>query len=168
MSSKSIQIIGGPERQHAHVDGTAHALVTMDHLSAQVAKGNAYFVHRYTDELADDTDLDFAFTVVTPIRLRLWATVSGRCEGTFYENADFSDGTSLGVHNKDASSSNTSDLTAVIGPTVSDPGDEIQAIGSQGPEQVEWVLGAGDYLLRLHNVSGGTIEVSHFMEFYHA
>lgn len=166
MSSKSVQIIGGDQRQHAYVDGKNNALVTIDHTSSNVIRGLAYFASSYTAVVANGTDLDFAFTVITPIHMKLVAEVSGTFVGTFYSGTTYNGGTAVTAFNKNEQSVNTSDVSIAIAPTVTAVGTEIQAIGSQGSDQTEWVLGPGTYLLRLNNASGGPASVCHLMDFY--
>ena len=166
MSSKAVQIIGGPQRQHAYVDQQTNALVTMDHESSRVQKGFAFFASRYEPAVVNGADADFAFTVITSISMKLVAEVSGTFVGTFYKDAVFTGGTTITAYNKNAQSANTSDIAIRMSPTVTNPGTEIQAIGSQGPEQTEWVLGPGTYLLRLNNTSGSSASICYFLDFY--
>lgn len=163
MSSRSVQIIGGADRQHAYVDSKNNALTVQDEIHTKIHNGEFYTVGT-AKEIAGDGVADFLIRVVSgAAHVRFLGTVAHNMLASLYERPTTSaDGVPLTVFNRNRFSSNTATMLVFVGPTVTDPGtslidyfipagDKQTASGGTGSSFEEWILNPGDYIVRLSN-----------------
>jgi len=179
VSSRSIQIIGGDDRQHAHVDGIGNSLVAMDDAHYNIHRG-IYFTASFADEaLASSGSIDMLVTVISVIHAKYFAAVGAQSMAYLYPAATWTPetGTPLTPLNFNGLSSLVPDTTFEINPTVSATGalssSEFIPGGSKGQlnggssySPLEFILAPGDYLIRLTNKSTSTIIASVALDFY--
>lgn len=166
MSSRSVQIIGGEERQHAFVDGETNSLHVIGLGGSSTIQGVAFSAEHTEINVATEGIMDVLVRVGTnDILSWLAATVSVQMLVSLFENPTItSPGTPIIVINRDRTSATTTATTVEHTPTIAVTGTELlgsfvpggtrsQAIGSSQQTQAPWKLKAStNYLLRLTNV----------------
>lgn len=163
MSSKSVQIIGGEDRQHAYVDGKNNALVTMDEIHAKIHKAELFTASAATS-LAGDGILEQLIRVPSgATHMRFLGTVAHQMRAQLFEGpTTTADGTPLPAFNRNRFASDTTLTEIYLGPTVTVDGTTLMdffipggnkqtASGGQGSSFEEWILSPGDYLVRISN-----------------
>jgi hypothetical protein len=148
VSSRSVQIIGGSDRQHAHVtdanrlkvesvitDGTTEAavdslsdaLLIMDSVHANIHRGIFYTASYYNSAVGSGSSAYLSIVVTTPMHARMSAAVSADFVGRLYTGATLNatpGGTILTAFNRNPFSSNVSDAVLRGEPTIDSLGTE--------------------------------------------
>ena len=166
MSSRSVQLIGGPDREDAFVDSTNHALVVMDEIHNNIHRGIFYSTVWVNLALAASGVEDLLVRVVTPLHIRLIASVTVTMRVDFYRAVVVSAVGAAGpiTSNRNLFSPNVSDIEVTVGPTITDIGTQIgwalipagakaAASGATVGSFEEWILPAGDYVIRTTNLT---------------
>lgn len=179
MSSRSTQIIGGPEREDAHVDGTNHAVVTQGEIHYNIHRGIMYSTVWVNEALAALGVEDILVRVVTPIHLRIIAAVTATMKVDLFKDTTFTvaGADTLVTSNRNLFSANVSDLLTTVGPTITLPGTQIgwalipagskaAASGATVGSFEEWVLPVGNYLIRTTNPSNQIEGYSMLLDYY--
>lgn len=181
MSSRSVKVIGEDEvdgRVSALVDRINNALVIQDEIHENIHRGIFYSAGTINEAFAADGVEDILLQVVTPVHLIMSIAVTANAKAVLYENTTFSvAGAAVPSHNRNRFSSNTSDLVVSTGPTITLPGDEIggsllpagskaQAAGAIVHSFHEWILPAGNYLVRVTNLTNQIEKFSLSVDYY--
>lgn len=184
MSSRSVNIIGGDSfqrRQQVTVDSIDNALVTIDEVHQNIHRGILYSVSHFELMLMSLNILNLSLTVTDPMHMLVSAAVGGNMSIALHSDITLNatpGGTEIFSHNRNKISTNVSDATFLIDPTIDDLGEITQeaflpggkggnAIGSSNNSFGEWVLPAGDYAVRVTNLTGGTKALSLSLTYYH-
>lgn len=180
MSSRSVQIIGGPdnERSHAHVDSINNSLVTMNEIHRNIHLGIFFSATRLELGLVNDGDLNLLVIATSRTHVRFTVSVEGQAQVAFFEGTTVTDnGTPILAANRNRNSAKTATTTVFHAPTITADGTELtqtfipggtggSSEGSSKTSFEEWLLAPGNYLLRLTNTSGTASDVSAAIEFY--
>lgn len=154
----------------------------IDYAHNKTHEGRYFSGGYYNSSLADTASQDIGVTVSSSnsFHCKFVASVGGNCTIDIYEGPTYTGGTSVTMSNHNRSSSKSSDLTVVRGPTVTGTGTQFNStmFAPGGDKHVgpggdfgfnnEIVLQKGKkYLFRVTNVSGGAIKMSVHLEGYH-
>jgi hypothetical protein len=153
------------------VDETNKALIVQDEIHTLIHRGIFFTAFYYDADIDAAAIEDILIQVTSPIHLRLHVSVTADMTILLYEDTTFSAAGTANVivSNRNRFSSNVTDAVFTTGPTVTLPGTQIgwalipggshhQAAGSNLGSFQEWILPAGNYLMRITNVSGGANE----------
>jgi hypothetical protein len=152
-----------------------HSLLVIDRDHYELHEGESYVITRVAS-IGSGNNGDI-WIAVGAVMAHAYITVVGQAETSFtlHEAGTYSGGTSLSVINRNRSSVNSSTVTAVYTPTVSDVGTELynlrfgsgKAVGGETRGTSEWVLAQStDYLLRVTNQSVSSQYISVQIDFY--
>ena len=144
-----------------------NAVSVTDVIHDRIHQGTFFQSNNFEAAVANNGTLEMLVRVTTGAHLRWSANVGGDSLGTFYNGPTLTDdGTALSAVNFNTFSSLTAVTEVYDGPTYSDPGTPVlenifipggskgQVTGGSGGAFEEFVLGPGDYLGRLQNISG--------------
>lgn len=178
MSSRSTQIIGGSARQHAHVDGVDNSLAAIGEIHFNIHRGIVFTAVRTELNVANNGTVDVLVVVTNATHLRFRMSAEGQSTIGFFEGTTVSgSGTVVPARNRNRFSSNVATTAVYHTPTITDDGTELVQVfipgGSGGNAQgaatsptEEWILSAGNYMVRLTNISGVASNLSALFEFY--
>jgi len=120
----------------ALIDDSTHTAINIHYEHHEVHIGNHYYITGF-DQI--DTNAEIVFGVTAPdtdCEIHVTTLINGtsQIEIYIYENSVFTGGTPVVAINNNRRTSNTSDATLVLAPTVSDVGDLIssQSAGKAG------------------------------------
>jgi len=163
VSSKSVQIIGGEDREHAWVDSKHNALVTVDEIHAVIHKGGLYTASAVALVIGGAT-AEFLVRVNSgAAHMRFLGTVAHQMLADLYESpTTTADGIAIPCKNRNRFTGGLCTTEIFAGPTVTADGDVLMnffipggdkqtASGGQGSSFEEWILSPGDYLVRISN-----------------
>lgn len=162
----------------------AQPIISQEHERIHSNRGWT-ITHKHVD-VANEAHADIALTTgancYPHLRKFVVSATGGPCDALLYEGASVSGGTPIAIQNNSRpNSGDSSGVTAVHAPTVSDTGDEIDyallptstAIGANTGGVTgndigeEWILEPNKtYLLRLTNNSGGAVTTGWHIFFY--
>lgn len=182
MSSRSTQIIGGEERQHAFVEGSPlNALRTTDADGIEYgAESGLAFIATHTNlDVASSADVEVLIQVGTSnIGMVLTGSIAGQAHFFLFEGPTVTvAGTSVSVVCRDRVSPKTSTIVVTHTPTTTADGTELldtflpgglrsTATGSLTTGPQSWHLKANtDYLLRMTNLSATTSAITIGLDF---
>lgn len=178
MSSRSTQIIGGEARQHAYVDGVNHGLVLINEIHFNIHRGIVFTAVRTELNVANNGTVDVLLIVTNATHLRFKMSAEGQSTVSLFEGTTVSgSGTVVPARNRNRFSSNVATTAVYHTPTITDDGTELAeaflpggsggtAQGTETSPTEEWVLSAGNYMVRLTNISGTASNFSAALEFY--
>lgn len=166
MSSRSTQIIGGPNRQHAFVDEFG-ALHTTTAIEVSIGLGQVFTATTIRSVLLQNTFFDVLIRVgTTPISWLPIFAVAIETEGSLFENPTVTaTGTIVPTDNRNRTSAKTTTTVCYEDPTLTDDGDLIGTIlipqDTIRVTPVPFIFKAGtDYIVRLKNVGIADVQVS--------
>lgn len=178
MSSRSTQIIGGKARQRAYVDGVNHGLVLINEIHYNIHRGIIFTAVRTELNVVNNGTVDVFLIVTNSTHLRFKMSAEGQSTISFFEGTTVSgNGTVVPARNRNRFSSNVATTAVYHTPTITDDGTELvqvflsggtggNAQGTETSPTEEWVLSAGNYMIRLTNISGTASNFSSILEFY--
>lgn len=166
-----------------NLDPVSGSSVRLDFEHAKVHAGemtHVYYLVPHASPLADNDNIDIVLEILDdPIHVLYGASGGGDHELRLFEDTQHSaDGTVLDAHNVNKPSNKPVAFTARLNPTISDVGEEHDAMfvpggsgffaqGGAGERQNEHILAANtSALLRLTNVSGQSNQFSVWIRGY--
>lgn len=174
-------IVDKEKVSYAEVDDAAdsRALVTMDTRHNRIHRGQMYEYTEVDAALANAGTIELLLVLTAGAHMRFASVAGGDARVQLYEGTTVSaNGTQRTAQNRNRFSSNTPDMAIYFSPTITGDGTLISdgilpgGIGGLfsggGSSDIfeEWILGPGNYLLRLTNISGGAQPCSVQVDFY--
>lgn len=164
------------------VDETNEGLISMNEIHANIHRGIFYTCTRREEGLANNGTLDVLVQVAagTAAHIRFSLAVGGQCYIDLFENTTFSaEGTAMLCMNRNRFAGDTSTTEMTYAPTLTADGDALATTyipgGTHGTAEgfikssfEEWILGPGNYLLRITNKSGVATDLSTTIDHYEA
>jgi len=163
-----VTIVDPTHGGSAKIDPATGFLVTSDHNLNAIHAGK-HFTYSAVDTAvsgAGTVEMLLRVPVTTPeteAHVHFFGAVSSDMIGYLFEDPTTSaDGTPATPKNRHRASVLTPNMLLFTGPTVTADGTQLTSIylpggkdsGGQGESFAEWVLDAGDYLIRVENISG--------------
>lgn len=164
--SQNVQIVSGlNDRTIAQVDPSSGALVVVDGDIASVHAGTFFTSNFGGLAVASAASLELLVRVAasTEMHLHIGAASEATARVLLFENTTSSaDGSAVARLNRNRTSAATSSTLVFSGPTITGDGDPLlntlmpggsggNASGTAGTSAFEWILDAGDHLIRFTN-----------------
>lgn len=166
------------EWKRMHVSSTGHIIVEPEIIHL-INHGILYGVGSYNASVSNGANIDLLITPNgNPIHTAMQIAGGGDCVLSLYEGTTYSAaGTAITPLNLNRSSSNLSDVSASVSPTITDVGTliyQLYAAGGTGgnasgghADFQRGILKSGEtYLFRLTNTSGGTKPMQISLQFF--